>query len=356
MNNFFAEQKSAISAYLTDYLLQKREVLGMVHPMGADSADRILDFSKKGKMLRGGLVALAYLLTRKDRSANEVPSAVTAVGAVMELFQSGFLIHDDIMDRDEKRRGVQSIFAQYSRMAAHQGIDDYYHTGESLGMCAGDITFFAAFEILAALDSTEKCQLIGLCAREISYVGVAQMMDVYWGQTGDDISEEDVIGLYRYKTGRYTFSLPLMCGAQLAGADRIQTGALEQLGELLGIVFQLKDDELGLFGEEKQLGKPIGSDLKEGKKTPFFIRLTGKASSQEKDRLALLFRNKQISAEDVQYVRELVEKYGIRREISDLCGDYAGQARKLIRGSDGFDPEYQLVLTQLIDYSLSRRA
>ncbi|MDY7028630.1 MAG: polyprenyl synthetase family protein [Spirochaetota bacterium] len=355
MKNFFAEQKQAIYRYLTDYIRDKREDLSRVHTMGADSGDRILDFTEKGKMLRGGLTVLAYLLTRADPYEDAVPREVYAVGAVMELFQSGFLIHDDIMDRDEKRRGIQSIFAQYGRMAAEAGIDDSYHTGESLGICAGDIAFFMAFEILAGLGTDAGNRLTGLCAREISYVGVAQMMDVYWGQTPAAVKEADIIALYRYKTGRYTFSLPLICGAVLAGASEVQSDALEKIGELLGVVFQLKDDELGLFGDEQQLGKPIGSDLKEGKKTPFFIRLMDRASADQREKLSGLIGNEKISADDVKYVRGLVESSGIREEIGRLCEEYAEQSRSTIAGIDDFDPRYRDILLQLVDYSLNRR-
>lgn len=401
MKDFFAGQKHAITDFLTQILMKKREDLRHVHPMGADSVDRILDFTSRGKMLRGGLVSLAYLLTRGSsqpggskghRSQQDVsgpadsailPEAVIAAGAAMELFQSGFLIHDDIMDRDEMRRGGVSVFSQYRKMAAERNFSDSYHTGESIGICVGDIAYFLAFEILAGIDQPaaeqsqhagltgrawqlEKAEpgdgralhagqsLIGLCARELSYVGVAQMLDVYWGQEKGDIREEDVFGLYRYKTGRYTFSLPLMSGAILAGAEDEQIGLLDRIGELLGVVFQLKDDELGLFGNEERLGKPIGSDLREGKKTPFFLRLIARAGAAEQERLNKLLGSEQLSAGDVEYVRSLMESYGIRDEILGICRDYAGQARDLIGGLKNVDPLYRGILTELLEYSLNR--
>jgi len=355
MKDFFAEQKSAICRYLEKYLMEKGNDLGRVHSMGTDSAERILNFTEKGKMLRGGLVALAYLLTREKRTKGALPESVTAAGAVMELFQSGFLIHDDIMDRDVKRRGIRSIFAQYGQFAQDNGIQDSYHTGESLGICVGDIAFFLAFDILSGIEGRGVQSMIGLCAREISYVGVAQMMDVYWGQTSAGVNEGDILELYRYKTGRYTFSLPMMCGALLSGADTARIKVLEEIGELLGVVFQLKDDELGLFGDENQLGKPIGSDITEGKKTPFFLRLMERVTEEERKKLLSYLGNDRMTGKDMDYIRNQVESLGIRREISDMCVNYADQARQRIGRIPDGDPAYRDILLEIIEYSLNRQ-
>lgn len=356
MKEFFAEQKEAISQHLARFVDQKREDLQRVHPMGADSADRILDFTSKGKMLRGGLTALAYQLTRSDDPQTAMPADVIDLGVVMELFQSGFLIHDDIMDRDEQRRGAQSVYAQYGLVAAEHGFHDSYHIGESLGICVGDIAFFMAFEILSDLDRhvPGRMSLSGMCAKELSYVGVAQMMDVYWGKGDENVREEDVIALYRYKTGRYTFSLPLLGGAALAGATKEQVDLLDQIGELLGVLFQIKDDELGLYGDEAQLGKPIGSDIREGKKTPFTLRLLQRAGSQEKQRLREMLGSNRVTEDDVHYVRDLVDSYGIHEELQETCRAYAAQAREKIEEIEGVQEKYRTTLLELLDYSLNR--
>lgn len=273
----------------------------------------------------------------------------------MELFQSAFLIHDDIMDRDEKRRGSKSVYAQYVSLAEKEEISDAYHTGESMGICVGDIAFFIAFEILSEVSRlTGNMQISELCSRELSYVGVAQMLDVYWGQTKRPITEKEVFDLYRYKTGRYTFSLPLLCGGHLAGARQAQLDDLEKIGELLGIVFQLKDDELGLFGEEAQLGKPIGSDISEGKKTLFHIALMERADPQEKQQLDTLFGKPDLTAEEVEYVRGIVRKHGIREWVLDVCRRYAEEARELIGRMEQVSEPYRQILIDLLDYSLNR--
>src|SRR6056297_412858 len=361
MKEFFAQQKKIISHYLDEFLSAKSEVLNDVHSMGGDSTARILDFAEKGKMLRGGLVALAYFLIAGEETPKETeeyplsPRTVSAVGGAMELFQSAFLIHDDIMDRDEKRRGSRSVFSQYVSLAESHKFRDSYHTGEALGICVGDIAFFLAFEILAEVArSTENTQLTALCSKELSYVGVAQMLDVYWGQDQSTITEKEVFDLYRYKTGRYTFSLPLLSGGYLGGASQKQRDDLERIGELLGIVFQLKDDELGLFGDEEQLGKPIGSDISEGKKTLFYVALMERAGPEEKEKLSKLFGKSDVSGDEVEYVRRVSLRYDIRTWVLDICRRYADEARELIEGMEGVKAPYQRILIDLLDYSLER--
>ncbi len=375
MKEFFAQQKKVISNYLDEFLEAKKTDLNRVHPMGGESADRLRDFASKGKMLRGGLVALAYFLTNREaaetggkaesggaETAENVgsvaavpPRMVSAAGGVMELFQSAFLVHDDIMDRDEKRRGSQSVYSQYVSIAESQQFRDAYHTGEALGICVGDIAFFLAFEILADIaSSTGNTALHGLCSRELSYVGVAQMLDVYWSQDTAAVSEKEVFDLYRYKTGRYTFSLPLLCGGHLAGASQEQLEDLERIGELLGIVFQLKDDELGLFGDEVQLGKPIGSDITEGKKTLFYVALMERTEAEERARLEKLFGRSEVTEEEVAFVRSVVERHGIRDWVLDICRRYAEEARELIDGMEEVSALHRQILIDLLDYSLER--
>jgi geranylgeranyl diphosphate synthase type I len=321
--------------------------------MGGEAIEKLQGFAARGKMIRGGLVALGYLLYAGE-SRDGQNEDVIAAGAAMELFQSAFLVHDDIMDRDRRRRGADTVFYEYVQQAESEGIEDAYHTGEALGICSGDISFFLAFELLGRLRSPRAAELNALCSRELSYVGVAQMLDVYWGQFSGGIERQQVLDLYTYKTGRYTFSLPLLCGALLADAPQAGRQALERIGESLGIVFQLKDDELGLFGDADTLGKTVGSDIKEGKKTPFYTMLMERAGEEERRRLASIFGSSELSREDLDFVREAVERHGIRSEVQELCSGYAEAARDEIAGLTGVAERYRAIFYELLDYSLQR--
>jgi geranylgeranyl diphosphate synthase type I len=353
MQQFFKRQRQQISTYLEAYRQKAGNDLGRVHAMGDESIEKLYRFALRGKMIRGGMVALSYLLLTGEQEEN-LPQDVVAAGAAMELFQSAFLVHDDIMDRDLRRRGADTVFYEYVREAEKEGIADAYHTGESLGICSGDIAFFLAFEMLSGLQSERSSEVISLCSRELSYVGVAQMLDVYWGQKADAVTPAEVLDLYTYKTGRYTFSLPLLCGAMLAGASGENRDLLERIGELLGVVFQLKDDELGIFAEADTLGKEVGSDITEGKKTPFHTLLMERAGEEEQENLRTIFGSSELSTESLQYVRDAIERHGVRESVNKMCSSYAEQARTLIESLAGVAEEYLTHFYQLLDYSLTR--
>jgi len=173
------------------------------------------------------------------------------------------------------RRGKPSIHVQYRALAGKKDLADATSFGRAAALCAGDVLIFMGLEILASLKSSAavKSRVLALFGRELAHVGPAQVQDVYSGKTRRAVSRDDIFRLYTYKTARYTYSLPLSAGALLAGAGPGALRALEDIGRDLGLVFQIKDDELGQFGSAEATGKPVGSDIGEGKKTLYYLYL-----------------------------------------------------------------------------------
>ncbi|MDP2792129.1 MAG: polyprenyl synthetase family protein [Rectinemataceae bacterium] len=292
--------------------------------------NRILDFSNSGKMIRGSLVFLGH-----DLFSSELSNGIIDAASAMEFFQAGLLIHDDIMDRDTTRRGMPTVHTSYSEECMRAGSTDPGRAGEALGICAGDICFFLGNEALSRTISSEiaptssRLSLISYCSRELARVGLAQMKDVEWALTTHTPSPEEVIRMYQYKTARYTFSMPLAAGALLA--DRPDTTSLlESIGEKTGIVFQIRDDELGLFASESELGKPIGSDIREGKKTLYYIELLKRSNQNTKVQLSQIFGNSSCSQNDIEFVQSLIISLGIRKDIDELSRSLQQEANSLI--------------------------
>jgi len=353
---YFNEPKQRISAFLKQLLEEKARALGGVNALGRDLCERLYDFAIQGKMIRGGLVFLGFKVARNGRSPDTGTPLLAEAAAAMELFQSALLVHDDIMDRDLLRRGRKTLYAQYAELAGQAGADDAVHLGEGLGICAGDVGYFLAFEILAALRIAPRTcrQILQLCARELACVGVAQMQDLYHGASRSPVKDSEILKLYLYKTGRYTFSLPLMVGALLAGATARPLKRLEKIGEYLGIVFQIRDDELGLFAESQEIGKPVGSDVREGKKTLYYSYLFKKASGPDRERLSEIFGNTACGPEQLQYVRDLTTRLGIREAVSATASGLAQKARALIGNLPTARQEDRQVLLSLLDYTQTR--
>jgi geranylgeranyl diphosphate synthase type I len=356
MLSYFDEKKRKISAYLKEFLSEKGTAFSNINTLGKDVCDRIFDFAIQGKMVRGGLVSLGFTMSRNGSFPKAGPEAVIQAGAAVELFQSALLMHDDIMDRDQMRRGFGSVFYQYARLAEGAGISDAYHLGESLGICAGDLAYFLAYEVLSRLEIDPHIlrRVQTLVSRELAYVGIAQMQDIFWGASNKSVADEEVLRMYLYKTGRYTFSLPLAIGGLLAEQSEQNLSLLEKLGEHLGVIFQLKDDEIGLFGDQSEVGKPIGSDIREGKKTLYYGLLQKRASAEDLARIAYLIGNPDVDEQDVRYFRDLVVRLGVYEEVRNLIESLADKARALVPWLPGFRSEEREVMLKLLDYSLVR--
>ena len=324
---------------------------GYVNRWSGDVPQRLMEYTARGKMIRGALVVLGSELFGVARSETTVQ-----VASAMELIQSFLLAHDDIMDRDEVRRGGPSLHRQYAVLASTENMTDSAHFGESMGICVGDIAYSIAFEMLAALEADVSLvrRLLILFSREITSVGLAQMEDIYNGSSPHAVTADEVVHLYRYKTGRYTFSLPLEAGAMLAGQPQHVLDAMSNLGEHLGIIFQVKDDELGLFGSQDAIGKPVGSDIQENKKTIFRQLLFERAPTQTRERLSARFGKKAVTEKDVEFVRAQVEELGVRREIDEIVQTHVTRAREIIDRLDVTSTAHRSLLLELLQYNLQR--
>jgi len=266
MHKQFLLYKKEITDVLCEFFENKQKELVNVNAWGTDVVERYRTFALSGKMIRGCLTILGY-----EMFTNQSSDEVVKLAAAMELFQSALLIHDDIMDRDTMRRGDKTVFTQYQEIGEKKKINDALHFGESMGICVGDIGFFWGFSLLGELtvEPSIKTSVLSTIVAELTKVGIAQMQDVAFGHQETTPHKEEILNLYRYKTARYTFSLPLMVGSIVAGQSDKTVKTLEKLGENLGIIFQLKDDQLD-----------AESDLREGKKT--FVGLYGEKRTQKK--------------------------------------------------------------------------
>lgn len=353
MEAYLGGRESRIVSSLEESLVRFGEDLGEVNAWGEDVCRRLIAFSRGGKMLRGKLVLLSYLLGGGDPEGED---EAAGAAAALELIHAAFLIHDDIMDQDTSRRGGPSVFAQYQRLGREQKLRAPGHFGQSMGICAGDAALFMAFRILSELktDAAIRQRLLSLYSRETSRVAIAQMQDVYHSARPDMVDKQDIFRLYVHKTARYTFSLPLMAGAVLAGQGKALVAGLESIGESLGVIFQIKDDELGLFGSEEKIGKPAGSDVREGKKTLYYLYLWQRADEKQKQLLARIIGKQDIDAADLASVRRLVVELGVREQVAAEVKNLAAETGERIRTCEDLPAPFRTMLLDFLAYNLSR--
>ncbi|MFB6242426.1 MAG: polyprenyl synthetase family protein [Candidatus Nanosalina sp.] len=341
------EDKQRICSFLDGYL---EEWSDEERRWREDSSERLSEMVKGGKMVRGSLV----MLTNEFYGGDNPEDALKAAGAI-ELLHTGLLMHDDIVDRDEYRRGMPTFAEQYRKMAEEKDISEGEHFGTSMAIVAGDISFFVATEILSELEAFPEIyrKVNKLVAQEFSRVSLAEQRDIYTGHSQEELEESEIMELYRDKTARYTFSLPFSVGAVLAGAEDDRIEDLRQLGEKIGVIYQLKDDELGLFGSEEKTGKSLGSDLEENKKTLHRLIFLSKLSDERAEELKEKLRDDLSDRERRSIVQEMKE-LDVRSDVREEMERIAEEAREDIERLN-VEEEYRELLNDLVNYCLTRK-
>ena len=312
--NQLQQYKTAITEQLEIAKNDKKKRFGGVKGWGIESLNRLLEFSKNGKMIRGAL-----LLFGTEMFGQKIASEHLKAAAALKLIQSAILIHDDIIDQDSLRRGKPTMHTQFQTVGLNRKLNSPAQFGISLAICVGDIGFFLAFELLNSLTVLPeiKTWITQLILEEIQLVQLAQMQDVFFSATSKQIEETEILKLYQFKTGRYTFSLPLTCAALFTEQPTPVITKITQLGEYLGILFQLKDDELSLFGTSENTGKPVGTDINRNNKTLYRYYLYKCAIPTEKKRLNNIFGNRASTKSNIRYVTDLLRTYQIPKLVQE---------------------------------------
>lgn len=275
-----------------------------------------------GKMLRPRLVLAAH-----DGLGGTDRAAALRAAAATELLHTGFLIHDDVIDRDWTRRGAPNVAAAFRAAAVEEGrsAPTAEHYGTSAAIITGDLAIAGAVDLAwsASDDPAVARALAGVMAEAVSATAAGELMDVELAaaERGD---VEAVLAMYEAKTSVYTFCTPLQAGAVLAGADAPVVTALRRAGLALGVAFQIADDLLGTFGDAGTTGKSVASDAREGKQT-VLAALLADADPAAADR----FRREAGTGDDAfaQAYRDAIEGSGARDAAADLVRARTEEAR-----------------------------
>ncbi|MFC4064175.1 polyprenyl synthetase family protein [Actinoplanes subglobosus] len=250
---------------LSGFLATQRTRLLEIDPALAEVSDTVSAFVLGGgKRLRP---AFAYWGFRGAGGidSDEVVAAVSA----LELVQASALIHDDLMDRSDTRRGEPSVHRRFEMLHRREGWgSDAGGFGDSAAVLLGDLALVWSDEMLHAsgMGLAELARARPVFDQMRTEVTVGQYLDVLTQATGDT-SLERAGKVARFKSAKYTVERPLLLGAALAGAGPEIFVSYAAFGLPLGEAFQMRDDVLGVFGDPAQTGKPAGDDLREGKRT-----------------------------------------------------------------------------------------
>ncbi len=341
------EYKEKIEESLSAFFREKKRSLE--HWSSREACDILEEYTLRGgKRIRAILMILGYQLYG-GKDEKEIIKASSS----LELIQSYLLIHDDIMDQSELRRGKKTVHRIYEDLHLRRGYaGSPRRFGENMGIILGDLANAYAMEILAAsrFPADRKIKAMEKLNEIIEYTGYGQIIDIYSGMVSD-FREEDVLLLHKYKTARYTIEGPLVLGAILAGHSG---EGLENFAIPVGIAFQLKDDILGLFGSEEKLGKPVTSDLAEGKKTLLIIKALERADDAEKKVIEAALGNPAITLEQLNAVREIVKKTGSLDYSNSMAERLVNQGKEALQRLQVENEEVRDILLWLADYMIQR--
>ena len=321
--------RARVQKSIDAFLSHQEPVLGTVSPDLAPIIDALADMLTGGKRLRP---AFAYWGWRAAGGVDN--DAIIDAAASLELLQACALIHDDVMDGSDTRRGRPSVhrrFAALHREAQWLGSPETFGMGAAILL--GDLCLSWADEMLyrSGLDPASLLRAKPVLDDMRTELMAGQYLDLLEQARGGG-SVERALRVARFKAAKYTIERPLHLGGVLAGADESLLHTFTSYGLPLGEAFQLRDDVLGVFGDPVETGKPAGDDLREGKRT-VLIAMTFQVATPAQ--LALLDRHlgdPSLTVAGLAALRGVIEESGALARVESLIGELTDQAMAAVSG------------------------
>ncbi len=337
--NYLHASSQEITSYASSFFTEWREKPENKIPQLDELQTLFADRMVGGKMIRGTLVRLGYALHH-----GEDLDSIMRPALAIEILHSSLLIHDDIMDLSQMRRGKPSVYQVLG--ASKHGI--------SQAICLGDLGFFLSMHLLAQSQfaSEPKNKALAALSKIITETVFGQMLDAELSQTAS-VSEKEVMLQYKLKTAYYSIVSPLSIGGILAGASDDWLLSVKKFGEYLGIAYQIQDDILGVFGDEAVLGKSTSSDIEEGKRTVLFAYCLSHGSPEHQEIIKNLYGKGKLTEEEQLLVKKVLIESGSLLYSRSLLKRYSDKAKKLIP-SLTLDTQMQALVTSLIEILIER--
>ncbi|WP_337859901.1 polyprenyl synthetase family protein [Ferroplasma sp.] len=312
----------------------------------ADIITRLRDFTMNGgKRVRPILMILGYSMFAEENEK------IIKASISIEMAQSFLLIHDDIMDQSDMRRGKPSFHKGIEQSMKGDGIA---RIAENIAISAGDLidTFSHEALIRSGFNVENLLDADLEFSRIIEDTGKGQILDIY-SSIEDVYSEERLLKLHFLKTARYTIQGPLLMGVYLSG-NKEYIDDIKEFGKYAGIAFQLYDDLLGLFGNEEKTGKPVKGDVNEGKKTLLMIKAYNNSDTETKNFIQRCLKSGNINDSDFYHLREIVKSTGSYEYTLTKINEYNNLARSALVRING-NQKIKEMLDFLLEYLIKRQ-
>lgn len=324
-----------LKKYSTGVNFEIEKALNTVDPENLHVASKHL-IKAGGKKIRPALVLLAV-----EAVGGNIEGAYKTAAAV-ELIHTFSLIHDDIMDKDEMRRGMPAVHTLW---------------GEPMAILAGDILFSLAFEMVAQthsedIPSERVVQALNTVVDACIKICEGQACDMSF-EGKFDVKESEYLNMI-YKKTSALIAAATKAGAILGGGTPQQVKALSEYGRLIGMAFQIQDDYLDVVSSEEKLGRRVGSDIVDGKMTLMVVHTLSAASPEDKEELISILNSQSEDEQNVKKAISIFDKYGSINYTRDIAQDNVKKAKEQLDLID--DSPAKDALDQMADFMLQRKS
>lgn len=339
LDNFCVKQRSDFEAISTDLV-----------PV-VDYTQSLLQGGKRFRALfcywawRASLSESSY--HQSEQEVNESEQAIAGIAASLEMFHAAALVHDDLLDQSDTRRGAPAIHKRFESLHKEKqwaGAPERF--GVAGSVLVGDLMLGWSSEIFGnALLHSPNREIESACRDEFSLMRVevmaGQYLDVLEENAATTRPVKEGVGraekVILYKTAKYSIEAPLRIGAAFAGADQGTLNIFTQFGIPLGIAFQLRDDILGVFGDPSVTGKPAGDDLREGKRT-VLVALTREALTEQSPSMATSFEelltSRELDAQQISFMQKLIQGSGALEKTERMITELADRSLDSLESSN----------------------
>lgn len=362
MNRFahFESELEKRAKVVRNYILKKTEEAGF---MPEDIKEAMCHyFLSSGKMLRPGVLLFSCSAVGGDEQL-AWPAA-----AAIEVFHTWTLVHDDIIDRDNKRRGKDTVHHKYFKKSLNNkefgfAQEQAKHYGVCVGILVGDAQHGWSISLLTELSRESKIDpsvtlflIRELDSFVLNTLVAGEMLDIIYSRNSfESLNESSIIDMLWRKTGAlYEFAgkAGAMIGLNIPEPNHPYVKAISSFTSKCGTAFQLQDDILGIVGDEKKLGKSIGSDIREGKKTIIVYHALKNASESQRQRLRSILGSESATQTDIEEIVELLKKLGGIEKAERMAEAYIRDAQKTIDVIP--ESDYKNLLSTWADFLISR--
>jgi len=314
----FLKMKKRIEQELKSFLrgLDRNYSLNKLSPVLFNNIKEFI--SRDGKRIRPILFCIGYL-----GFAGKAPPGLYRSALSLELLHDFMLVHDDIIDKSDMRRGKPAMHMLLNRYLKHA--KNLKFNGDDLAIVTGDVMYAMALDAFLSVkeDPGRKELALRKLISAALYTGSGEFIELLLGAKPiEKISANDIYKIYAYKTANYTFASPLAMGATLAGAKDKQIKKLFGYGMYLGCAFQVKDDIIGTFGEREQIGKSNLTDISEAKRTLLIWHAYNHCNRSAKATIKKVFSGRKTGKRELLKIRGILSAAGslnyARREIKTL--------------------------------------